>query len=83
MSGPPNVRRGHPRQEMPLTFADQSLTVLPRCRICRHVLTAARSIERGIGPVCAKRTPTAPVLELPAVDVIVVKLCARCIREAS
>lgn len=26
-----------------------------RCRACRHVLTAARSIALGVGPVCARR----------------------------
>lgn len=25
-----------------------------RCRRCRHVLTADRSVSRGTGPVCAK-----------------------------
>lgn len=54
-----------------------------RCRLCQHPLSAARSLERGVGPVCARRANAAAVLELPAVEVIVVKLCGRCIREAS
>lgn len=28
--------------------------VLARCRRCRHLLTAERSVSRGTGPVCAK-----------------------------
>jgi len=31
---------------------------LTRCRVCGRKLTAPKSVERGIGPVCLKRRNT-------------------------
>lgn len=57
---PPDNDRGRPLAEAAshVGHHDDHSSVGVRCRECGHPLTARRSVERGIGPVCARRSST-------------------------
>ena len=56
----PLTRRNEVEQARALLLAAlELLTPRVRCRICGHELTAARSIERGVGPECRRREAAA------------------------
>ncbi|WP_425472359.1 DUF6011 domain-containing protein [Yimella lutea] len=47
--------QGDPGAAKAFGGAEIDSTAIARCRVCRHVLHADKSVHRLLGPVCARR----------------------------